>query len=78
MDDAERLRNRATRLFALAIRAREEGHMDYAAELTDLASEALAQAEEMERRIPPAPESAQHVAQQQQQIQPKADDPEKK
>ena len=34
MDDTDQLRNRATRLFALAQKAREKGHPDYAKELT--------------------------------------------
>ncbi len=33
MDDADLLRNRATRLFALAARSRQEGYSDYAEEL---------------------------------------------
>jgi hypothetical protein len=50
VDDADQLRNRATRLFALAQKAREEGHLDYAEELTRLAIEAVGQAVTMERR----------------------------
>ena len=34
MDDADLLRNHATRLFALAEKARQKGHPDYADELT--------------------------------------------
>jgi hypothetical protein len=37
MDDADQLRNRATRLFALAARSRQEGYSDYAEELDSLA-----------------------------------------
>jgi hypothetical protein len=50
VDDADQLRNRATRLLALAQKAREEGHPDYAEELTRLATEAVGQAVTMERR----------------------------
>jgi hypothetical protein len=39
MNDADLLRNRATRLFALAERARQQGHPEYADELTSLARE---------------------------------------
>ena len=41
MDDADLLRNRATRLFALAERARQQGHPDYADELSKLAREVV-------------------------------------
>jgi hypothetical protein len=41
MSDAEQTCLRATRLFALAIKAREDGNSDYANELTKLASEAF-------------------------------------
>jgi hypothetical protein len=47
MDDASQLRNRATRLFALAIQAREQVIAD---EIAKLAHEALAHAEQIERR----------------------------
>jgi hypothetical protein len=72
-EDADQLRSRATRLFAMALKARETGFAS-GAELENLASEALAQAENMERRTtaPPTPQAPQHVAQQQQQPQPKA------
>jgi hypothetical protein len=72
MADSDKLRDRATRLFALALKAREQGFRS-ADDLAALASEALAQAEDMERRasVPPAPEAPQQVAQQQQQPQPK-------
>ena len=49
MDDAESLRERAMRLLALAIAALEEGHGEYSNRFTELASEALSHAEEMER-----------------------------
>jgi hypothetical protein len=50
MSDAEQLRNRATRLFALALKVREQGITAYSDELATLASEALDHAEEMESR----------------------------
>jgi hypothetical protein len=37
MDDADLLRSRATRLFALAERSRQQGYSDYAEELDRLA-----------------------------------------
>jgi hypothetical protein len=43
MDDADLLRNRATRLFALAARSRQEGYSDYADELDSLAREVVRQ-----------------------------------
>jgi hypothetical protein len=52
IDDADRLRNRATRLLALAILAREQGHIEHSDQLTQLASE-IFHAEEMERRLSP-------------------------
>jgi hypothetical protein len=66
----------AVRLFALALKARDEGKTAYADELTKLASEAFDQATEIELRsgaisIPPATEAPQQAAQQQQQPQPK-------
>jgi len=81
MSGAKQIREQAARLFALALKAREEGKTDYAEELTKLASEAFDQATEMERRsvavpIAPAPEAPQHTSQQQQQPQP--NDPQKK
>jgi hypothetical protein len=68
MPDSDKLRDRATRLFAMALKARETGFAS-AAELEKLASEALAQAEDMESRTtaPPTPVAPQQVAQQQQQ-----------
>jgi hypothetical protein len=68
MSDSDKLRDRATRLFALALKARDYGFRS-AEDLANLASEALAQAEDMERRAsaPPTPEVPQQVAQQQQQ-----------
>jgi hypothetical protein len=56
MSDADQLRDRATRLLALALKARDDGHLQYADELTQLASEAFDQATDMERRFGPHPE----------------------
>jgi hypothetical protein len=50
-DDVQQLRNRATRLFALAMKMREHGHQFYVEELIKLASEALAHAVAIERRV---------------------------
>ena len=50
MNDAEQLRDRAAKLFALALKAREREQPEYAVELTQFASEALAHAEDIERR----------------------------
>jgi hypothetical protein len=41
MDDADLLRNRASRLFALATRSRQEGYSEYAEELDSLAREVV-------------------------------------
>ena len=41
MDDADLLRSRATRLFALAERSRQQGYSDYAEELDRLAREVV-------------------------------------
>jgi hypothetical protein len=50
MDDADLLRNRATRLFVLAARSRQEGYSDYADELDSLAREVVRHAVAIERR----------------------------
>ena len=70
MSDSDQLRDRATRLFAMALKARETGFVA-AVELEKLASDALAQAEDIERRASalPAPAAPQQAAQQQQQPQ---------
>ena len=41
MSDQDQLRNRAARLLAMALKAREEGHLDYAERFTQRASEIL-------------------------------------
>jgi hypothetical protein len=46
--DADKVRNRGTRLLALALKTREKGHIDYSYELAELASETLAHAEDMQ------------------------------
>jgi len=48
MADAVRLRDRASRVLALARKARDDGNEDYAKELTQLAVEAFDQATEIE------------------------------
>ena len=73
MDDAARVRERAVRLYALALQARERGYTS-ASELERLANETMTYAEELERRtciVTPPAEMPQHVAQQQQQPQTK-------
>ena len=52
MEDAERLRNRASRLLALALKAHERGMPEHADELTKLSADTLALAEELERGPP--------------------------
>jgi len=74
MSDAEQIRVRAARLFALALKAREDGKSDFADELTELASEAFDHATQLEATAPPMPPArapSQQPAQQQQQPQPK-------
>ena len=51
MSDADQLRNRATRLLALALKARDNRLSEYADELTQSASEAFEQAAGLERRL---------------------------
>jgi len=48
MADAIRLRDRASRVLALALKARNDGNEGYAEELTRLAAEAFNQAAEIE------------------------------
>jgi len=50
MDDAKKIRERARRLLDLATRSRCEGRPDFAAFLTDLASEMLEHARDIEQR----------------------------
>ena len=71
MSDSERRRERAARLLAMALRAREKGQSQYADELTKLASDSLDEAEPIPNSpIPPYQVELQQAAQQQQQPQP--------
>jgi hypothetical protein len=66
MDDAARVRERAVRLYALALQARERGYTS-ASELERLANETIAHAEELDRRtriVTPPAEMPQQIAQQ--------------
>jgi hypothetical protein len=78
MDDAARIRERAVRLYALALQAREHGYTS-ASELERLAHETISHAEELERTYRGTPPAVvpQPVAQQQQQPQPDTDKDEK-
>lgn len=67
MSDAEQIRLRAARLFALALKAREDGKLDYAEELTKLASEAFDHATRLEATAPAMPPAKAPPQQQQQQ-----------
>jgi hypothetical protein len=75
MNDADNVRDRATRLFALALQCRETGLSYYADELTKLALETSNHADTLVGRTPPAPLKLpnQPAAQQQQQPQNDAD-----
>jgi hypothetical protein len=71
MADADHWRQRATRLLALALQAREQGRIENAEQLTQLATQAL------DRATPPhvsTREPSRSIAQQQQQPQPGASD----
>ena len=50
MSDSQKLRDRAARVLAMALKSRENGLEKHSDELTQLASEMLQHAEEMERR----------------------------
>jgi hypothetical protein len=72
MTDAGELRERAERLFALALQAREKGDVPLAEQLTALAVECLESANgthDSADLAPPAPPSRRVVPQQQQQQQ---------
>ena len=67
MDDAAQVRERAVRLYALALQARERGYTS-ASELERLANETMSHADELERRtrsVTPPATMPQQVAQQQ-------------
>ena len=49
MSNTDRIRDRAIRLLALALKAREDGRSEYFDRLTELAMDAFTHAEEMER-----------------------------
>jgi len=68
-DHAARLRDRAARLLAVALQAREDGNGQYAEELTRLASEAIDQATDLESRVAQVARATRHVAQRTQQPQ---------
>jgi hypothetical protein len=74
MDHAGQLRDRAARVFALAMKARERGDQAFSDELTSIANEALAEADRFEHETfgttpLPADGDAQSIVQQQQQAQ---------
>ena len=71
MADANQLRERGTRLLALALNARQSGQADYAEALTRMAAESFDQATDTERRF--ASQPTVHYEQQHQQPQPKKD-----
>ena len=52
MSDAVQIRDRASRLFTLALKVREDGLLNYAEQLTQMASEAVEQATTMESQQP--------------------------
>jgi hypothetical protein len=68
MADAEHSRERATRILALALQAREEGRIEDAEQLTQLATQAFDRAAPTPPRGPAAA-SSRSIAQQQQQPQ---------
>jgi len=80
MRDSDRLRDRSVRLFALALKALEDGKPDLAGEITRLAVDAADQANEMDQHEAPLEQSQgrrevqqQQLQQQQQQRQPKSE-----
>jgi hypothetical protein len=64
MSDVAQIRDRASRLYALALKARDNNLDDYAAQLEELAAEASANAERLNSEV------QQRSDQQQQQPQP--------
>ena len=72
MRDSDRLRDRATRLLALALKAREDGKLLLAEEIIKLATEASDQADEMDQReVQTQRQHPQHQQPAQQQQQPR-------
>jgi hypothetical protein len=68
MSNAQQIRDRAERLYALALKARDNNLNDYAAQLEELAAEASAHADKLSSEV------QQQSGQQQQQSQPAKDD----
>jgi hypothetical protein len=73
MPDSEQLRQRATRLLAMALKARDGGQQDLADRLTEQASELFDEASALETHQAAKPEAPAQPAQQQQQPQPKTE-----
>ena len=75
-NEAEEARALATRLFARAHRAREQGHLSFAEVLSASAQRSLDTAMALEAALAPVPRTGhQAVVQQQQQIQPDKEEP---
>src|SRR6202034_2922938 len=62
-DHAASMRDRATRLLAAALKARDDGNDAYAEELTRLASEAIDEAADIEKAPTQATGASSHVGQ---------------
>jgi hypothetical protein len=77
-DHSEAARAQAARLFARAIQARDQGQIDLAEVLTAAAARALESAMAIDAALGTTPKIVDQPAQQQQQIQPDKDEPEKK
>ena len=69
MRDSDRLRDRSVRLFALALKALEDGKPDLTGEITRLAVEAADQANAMDQHEAPLEQSQGRREVQQQQLQ---------
>jgi hypothetical protein len=76
MSHEQALREQAARYLALALRARENGNLVYADQLTTRANDLLEEADQLRHVASRPPEPPQHVPQQQQQTQPKKDNKE--
>jgi len=77
MSNSQRLRERASELFALAIKAREHGAAAFADALIDIANDALALAEETEQRHAAARSATTSGEMPVVQLQPQPEDPDK-
>ena len=64
MRDSDRLRDRAARLLALALKAREDGKDQLSEQITKLAMEASDQADEMDQREVQTRQQSAHPRQQ--------------